>query len=120
MAALLSPLAYKDVGDEYRMITFSAFKLNTSTFALTQAIYDLCAHPEYIADIRAEARAALASENMQWTLETCKKLHLLDSFLKESLRLFAPEGREFGCFCCSSHTSLLANLDEQTQTQNTG
>ncbi|KAK4185836.1 cytochrome P450 [Podospora australis] len=66
--------------------------LNTSTFALTQAIYDLCMHPEYIADIRAEAREALASENMQWTLETCKKLHLLDSFLKESLRLFAPEG----------------------------
>lgn len=51
-------------------------------------------HPEYMADIRAETRAALASENMQWTLETVKKLHLLDSFLKESLRLFAPEGRE--------------------------
>ncbi|KAF3015943.1 hypothetical protein E8E14_012049 [Neopestalotiopsis sp. 37M] len=66
--------------------------LNTSTFALTQAVYDLCMHPEYMADIRAETRAALASENMQWTLETVKKLHLLDSFLKESLRLFAPEG----------------------------
>ena len=69
-------------------------QLNTSTHALTQAIIDLCAHPEHIEDIRAEARAALASENMQWTLATVKKLHLLDSFLKESLRMFAPEGRK--------------------------
>ncbi|KAK8867692.1 cytochrome P450 [Apiospora arundinis] len=66
--------------------------LNTSTHALMEAIYHLCAHPEYIPDIRAEARAALASENMQWTYEVSKKLHLLDSFLKESLRVFAPEG----------------------------
>ncbi|KAK6853647.1 hypothetical protein PG995_010459 [Apiospora arundinis] len=29
---------------------------------------------------------------MQWTYEVSKKLHLLDSFLKESLRVFAPEG----------------------------
>ncbi|KAH6649112.1 cytochrome P450 [Truncatella angustata] len=66
--------------------------LNTSTYAITQAINDLCAHPEYIADIRAEAVTALASENMQWTLEVSKKLHLLDAFLKESLRMMAPEG----------------------------
>ncbi|RDL36339.1 uncharacterized protein BP5553_05691 [Venustampulla echinocandica] len=66
--------------------------LNTSTHAITQAIYDICTQPQYIADIRAEAIEALASEGGQWTLEVCKKLHLLDSFLKESLRLLAPEG----------------------------
>lgn len=38
---------------------------------------------------------ALASEGGQWTLGTTKKLHLLDSFLKESLRLLAPEGRKY-------------------------
>ncbi|KAL4906191.1 cytochrome P450, partial [Aspergillus multicolor] len=66
--------------------------LNTSTHALTQAIYDLCSHPEYIEPIRTEALDALASEGGQWTLSATKKLHLLDAFLKESLRLFAPEG----------------------------
>ncbi|KAI5468190.1 cytochrome P450 [Mariannaea sp. PMI_226] len=66
--------------------------LNTSTHTLTQAIYDLCTHPQYIPDIRAEAIEALASEGGQWTFGVNKKLHLLDSFLKESLRLFAPEG----------------------------
>ncbi|KAL4912838.1 cytochrome P450 [Aspergillus aurantiobrunneus] len=66
--------------------------LNTSAHTLTQAVYDLCAHPEYITDIRAEAMDALASEGGQWTLGVTKKLHLLDSFLKESLRLLAPEG----------------------------
>ncbi|KAL4874364.1 cytochrome P450, partial [Aspergillus karnatakaensis] len=42
--------------------------LNTSTHALTMAIYDLCAHPEYIEPIRQEALAALASEGGEWTL----------------------------------------------------
>lgn len=69
-------------------------QLNTSTHALTQAIYDICSHPEYIDDIRAEAVDALASEGGQWSHNVNKKLHLLDSFMKESLRLFAPEGRK--------------------------
>lgn len=60
-----------------------------------QAIYHLCIHPEYIADIRTEASEALASEGGQWTYGVVKKLHLLDSFLKESLRLFAPEGSKY-------------------------
>lgn len=38
---------------------------------------------------------ALASEGGEWTLGATKKLHLLDSFLKESLRLLAPEGRKY-------------------------
>ncbi|KAH8660625.1 cytochrome P450 [Xylariales sp. PMI_506] len=66
--------------------------LNTSTHAIMQVIFDLCTYPAYIPDIRAEAIEALASEDGQWTLRVCNKLHLLDSFLKESLRLFAPEG----------------------------
>ncbi|RDW86491.1 cytochrome P450 [Aspergillus mulundensis] len=66
--------------------------LNTSTHALTQALYDLAAHPQYIDDIRTEALNALSSEGGQWTFNVTKRLHLLDAFLKESLRLFAPEG----------------------------
>jgi len=65
-----------------------------------QAIYDLCSRPEYIAEIRAEANKALASEGGQWTLGVVRKLHLLDSFMKESLRLLAPEG------CTYSHLGL--------------
>ena len=57
-----------------------------------QAVFDLCAYPEYITDLRAEATAALDSEGGQWTYGAIKKLHLLDSFMKESLRLFAPDG----------------------------
>lgn len=73
------------------VITFS-YQLNTSTHAIMQAIFDLCTNPQYIDDIRTEAIEALASEGGQWTLGVSNKLHLLDSFLKESLRLFAPEG----------------------------
>ena len=68
--------------------------MNTSTHALTQAIYDICSHPEDIDEIRAEAVEALAIEGGQWSHNVNKKLYLLDSFMKESLRLFAPEGRK--------------------------
>lgn len=77
-------------------------QLNTSTHALTVAIYDICNHPEYIDDIRAEASRALESEGGQWTMGVIKKLHFLDSFMKESLRLFAPEGCKYPETYCHS------------------
>jgi len=55
--------------------------------ALTHAVYDLCAMPQYIEPLRSEAQAALAHGNGKWTSETIKKLRKLDSFLKESQRI---------------------------------
>lgn len=55
--------------------------------AVTHAMFDLCAMPEYIEPLRIEAQTALAEDNVQWQSSIIKKLQRLDSFLKESQRL---------------------------------
>ena len=62
--------------------------------ATVHLLYDLCARPEYIKPLRAEAQAALSESNGVWELETIKKLHRLDSFLKESQRLNSSSFRK--------------------------
>jgi hypothetical protein len=70
--------------------------------ALTHAIYDLCAMPQYIEPMRSEAQTALAEGNGEWTTETIKNLRRLDSFLKESQRVNQSTFRKLYCFHSST------------------
>ncbi len=63
--------------------------------AAVHALYDMCAHPDYIEDLRVEAQEALLTDGGSWQLGTIKKLKKLDSFLKESLRFNQPDARRF-------------------------
>jgi hypothetical protein len=62
-------------------------QLHTSSMAITDVIFDLCATPEYVEPLRYEAERVLAQTNGEWQFSTIKKLHRLDSFLKESQRV---------------------------------
>lgn len=62
--------------------------------ATVNVLYDLCAMPEYIEPLRAEAQTAFFGDGGVWKVETIKKLRLLDSFLKESQRLNSTSCRE--------------------------
>jgi len=62
---------------------------HTTTMALTEALYDLCAHPEYIPALREEVRQAVA-EDEGWRKTTLTKMRKLDSFIKESQRVNPP------------------------------
>ena len=62
--------------------------VHTTTAAITHAIHDLCEHQEYIQVLRDEVEQVLR-EDGGWQKDTYKKLHKIDSFLKESQR-FAP------------------------------
>ncbi|KAI0841505.1 cytochrome P450 [Hypoxylon sp. FL0890] len=70
-----------------RLLILTAAALHTSSMAITHAIFDLCAMPEYIEPLRSEAQTALSQDNGKWQLSTIKRLRRLDSFLKESQRL---------------------------------
>ncbi|ROW16671.1 hypothetical protein VPNG_01760 [Cytospora leucostoma] len=70
-----------------RLLLLTAAALHTSSMAITHAIFDLCAMPEYVEPLRSEAQKALAQDNGEWKLSTTKRLRRLDSFLKESQRL---------------------------------
>ncbi|KAI1330696.1 cytochrome P450 [Xylariaceae sp. FL0255] len=70
-----------------RLLILNAAALHTSSMALTHAIFDLCARPEYVEPLRSEAREALMHSGGNWQLSTLQRLRRLDSFLKESQRM---------------------------------
>ena len=59
--------------------------IHTTTGAMTQALLDLIAHPEYVQPLREEVVTVIEAE--RWSKTTLYKLRLMDSFLKESQRL---------------------------------
>ena len=74
--------------------------------ATVQAIYSLCAMPEYVSDLRLEAQTVLENCGGKWTVESLNQLQRLDSFLKESQRVNASSFRKL---------SELENLKPQLQ-----
>lgn len=67
---------------------YSAYYNNLDSFlrqALTHALYDLAAHPQYIEAMREEVEAVISSEG--WTKAAMGKMWKVDSFLKESQRM---------------------------------
>lgn len=83
-------------GDDARPMCLAAMVLSlslasnhTTAMALTEAIYDLCAHPEYQDELRQEVLDALDADG-GWKKTTLLKMRKLDSFLKESQRMHPP------------------------------
>lgn len=67
--------------------------IHTTSMALSHAIFDLAANPEYAAELRAEVNAVIAEENYPNQLlqkTSMPKLRKLDSFIKESQRTNPP------------------------------
>lgn len=55
--------------------------------ALTNALYDLAAYPQYVEAMREEVEEVILSEG--WTKAAMGKMRKVDSFLKESQRMAA-------------------------------
>lgn len=77
----------RDVEDiSQRTLLLSLSSIHTTALTITQALYDLCQHPQYFEPLREEvARHVEGGRN--WTKETVDKLHKMDSLLRESQRL---------------------------------
>lgn len=58
--------------------------MHSSTVTAIHAVYDLCAHPETMLDLREEVRAVLGAHGR--TYAALLRLHRMESFLKESGR----------------------------------
>ena len=73
-----------------RLLALNFAAIHTSTFSITNAIFDLMASPpsaRYIEDIREEAARILAEDNGAWTKAGLSKMIRVDSALRESLRV---------------------------------
>jgi cytochrome P450 len=69
----------------------SVVAIHTTTMTMTQVIFDLLAHPEYIDILREEIEQVRPDENAPWTKTQIAALRKMDSFMKESQR-FRPPG----------------------------
>lgn len=76
-----------------RVLSLTLASNHTTTMALAEAVYDLCAHPEYIEELREEVQKAV-SEDQGWQKTTLTKMRKLDSLMKESQRVNPPSQSE--------------------------
>ena len=66
-------------------LILSTFSLHTTSDMITQAVFDLCGKEDLTKELREEVITVLSQEG--WKKTSLNKLHLMDSFLKESQRL---------------------------------
>ena len=68
-----------------RTLILSLSSIHTTALTMTQALYDLCAHPEFLEPIREELVNVLR-EDGGWQKQTLNRFRKLDSLIKESQR----------------------------------
>lgn len=72
-------------------MTLVAVGTVTTFSSIIQAIYDLVAHPEYIDELRDEVLHVPRNDDGTYNRESISAMRKLDSFIKESQRLSAPD-----------------------------
>lgn len=73
----------------HQQLNLTLAAVHTTTAAITHALLDLCAYPEYLATLREEVDGVYDNEE-KWGKSTLDKLEKMDSFLKESQRHNPP------------------------------
>jgi len=68
-----------------RLLVVNFAAIHTTSQTLTQVLYRLLSHPEYIEPLRQEVEAVVAEEG--WTKAGMDKMHKIDSFLRETQRI---------------------------------
>lgn len=73
-------------------VVMSLASIHTSQMNAVHCLYDLLAHPEYLAPIRQEICEVVRKQGpwMQWEKAAFSKLRKLDSFMRESQRFNPP------------------------------
>ncbi|KAF8471427.1 cytochrome P450 [Russula ochroleuca] len=71
-----------------RLLILNFASINATSVMLTQTLYRLLAHPEYIEPLRQEVEAVVAEEG--WTKAGMDKMHKIDSFVRETQRIDTP------------------------------
>jgi hypothetical protein len=72
-----------------RMIHINVTAIHAPAVTLTEAIFDLCHHPEIHEPLRPEIAQVLGNKpaGMLWTKANIDRLVMMDSFMRESARL---------------------------------
>lgn len=73
---------------ERKLLFLIIASVHSSTSTMTHALFDLCAHPEYVESLREEVSSVVRAHG--WTLLSLNHMRRLDSFLRESQRMNHP------------------------------
>jgi cytochrome P450 len=81
-------------------IMLSLAAIHTTSTILTSIVYKICEHPSLIDELRQEILETVQEHG--WTKGGMEKLRLLDSVMKETLRLLPlVQGMVFSVACCT-------------------
>ncbi|CAK1544731.1 unnamed protein product [Leptosia nina] len=64
----------------------------TASTTMSYAMHELAFHPEIQQEVQKEIDTVLAKHKNEFSYEAITEMHLLESVIKESLRLFPPAG----------------------------
>jgi len=70
-----------------RQLILTLASIHSTASTVSQALFDLCAHPELIKPLEEEAKTVLQQSGGTFKKEFLPRLELLDSFLVESARV---------------------------------
>ncbi|KAK0448937.1 cytochrome P450 [Desarmillaria tabescens] len=69
-----------------RMLGMNFAAIHTTSMSFTTGLFALAAHPEHVQILRSEVETIIAEEG--WSKAAMGKMNLLDSFLKEAMRVY--------------------------------
>ncbi|KAK7444196.1 hypothetical protein Landi51_08747 [Colletotrichum acutatum] len=72
-------------------MTLAVASIHTTSSSMVQVLYDLAAYPEYTEELRQEVVEVLESSGGIFTKQSLAEMKKLDSWMKESLRMNAPD-----------------------------
>ncbi|KXH25882.1 hypothetical protein CNYM01_11434 [Colletotrichum nymphaeae SA-01] len=72
-------------------MTLAVASIHTTSSSMVQVLYDLAACPEYTEELRQEVVDVLESSGGIFTKQSLAEMKKLDSWMKESLRMNAPD-----------------------------
>ncbi|KXH31901.1 hypothetical protein CSIM01_02453 [Colletotrichum simmondsii] len=72
-------------------MTLAVASIHTTSSSMVQVLYDLAACPEYTEELRQEVVEVLESSGGIFTKQSLAEMKKLDSWMKESLRMNAPD-----------------------------
>ncbi|KAG5653878.1 hypothetical protein H0H81_009700 [Sphagnurus paluster] len=70
-----------------RLLHINFASIHTTSMSFTEALFNLAAYPSHVAELREEVESVIKEEGM--TKTALQKMHKVDSFIKETLRLAA-------------------------------
>lgn len=91
-------------------MTLAVASIHTTSSTITQVLYDLAVQPDQAEELRLEVVEVLEKSGGVFTKQSLAEMKKLDSWMKESLRMSAPDMSKFSGFDFAYMQLLCSNV----------